>query len=123
MLMDLESFRAYCLSLRGVTESLPFGPDTLVFKVSGKMFALASLDTEELSVNLKCDPEMAISLREQYDFVKPGYHMNKQHWNTVTGQRGLTEALLKQWINHSYDLIVSALPKKIQQELLSSESP
>jgi predicted DNA-binding protein (MmcQ/YjbR family) len=114
--MNIEEFRTYCLSKKGVTESFPFGEDTLVLKVLDKMFALANLDGP-LSVNLKCDPEKAAELREQYKAVKPGYHMNKQHWNTVLINGTVSDVLIKEWIDHSYSLVVNSLPKIKQQQL------
>ncbi len=114
--MDIESFREYCLSKPMVTEEVPFGPDTLVFKVAGKMFALADIEQFE-SINLKCDPELAIQLREQYPDVTPGYHMNKKHWNTVNTSGLIGDELFRQWIDDSYDLVVKGLPKKLQEEL------
>jgi len=113
--MDIEEFRQYCLSKPGTTEDCPFGPDTLVFKVMGKMFSLCSI-SEFGDVNLKCDPERAVELREQYDQIKPGYHMNKTHWNTVTLE-GLSQVLICDLIDHSYDLVKDSLPKKIREEL------
>lgn len=110
--MNIEAFRAYCLHKPGVEETLPFGPDTLVFKVMGKMFAATGLDEEAFRVNLKCDPERAQQLREEHPQIIPGWHMNKKHWNTVYFEDGLEEALLLQLIDHSYDLVVSGLPKK-----------
>ncbi len=115
--MNIEELREYCLAKKGVTESFPFDEATLVFKVSGKMFALTDL-VDAFSVNLKCDPEKAIELREQYPCVIPGYHMNKQHWNTVVIDGSVNDKLLKEWIDHSYDLIVKSLTKKQQQEIL-----
>jgi predicted DNA-binding protein (MmcQ/YjbR family) len=115
--MDIETFRNYCLSKKGVTEDLPFGPDNLVFKIMGKMIALASLDEVPLRVNLKCDPERALSLREEYpENILPGYHMNKMHWNTLVLD-GLPKAIIFGLVDHSYKLVVLGLPKKIQQEL------
>ncbi len=114
--MNIEEFRSYCLSKKGVTESFPFGEDTLVLKVLDKMFALANLDGP-LSVNLKCDPEKAAELREQYKAVKPGYHMNKQHWNTIEMDGSVAIKTIKEWIDHSYDLVISKLPKVKQNEL------
>jgi len=110
--MHIESFRTYCLSKKGVTESFPFDESTLVFKVGGKMFALTDLDTPELKVNLKCDPEKAISLREQYPEIIPGFHMNKKHWNTVQFNSNIGVKLFKELIDHSYDLVIQSLPKK-----------
>jgi len=114
--MNIEEFREYCLAKKGVTESFPFDDSTLVLKVSDKMFALANLDGP-LSLNLKCDPEKAIELRETYEAVKPGYHMNKQHWNTIEIDGSISLKIIKQLIDHSYDLVVSKLPKVKQKAL------
>lgn len=111
--MHLEQFRQYCLSLPATEETLPFDEDTLVFKVAGKMFALANMTVFE-SINLKCDPEQAIELRERYAAVLPGYHMNKQHWNTVLIDGSISNQLLLQWTKDSYDLVVQSLSKKIR---------
>jgi predicted DNA-binding protein (MmcQ/YjbR family) len=110
--MNLEEIRDFCLQLKGVTEEFPFGPETIVYKVKGKVFLLTSLDSEELSFNVKCEPELAAELREQYPSVLPGYHMNKKHWNTVKVDGRVSEKLLYQWIRNSYELVVAALPKK-----------
>ncbi|MBS1607707.1 MAG: MmcQ/YjbR family DNA-binding protein [Bacteroidetes bacterium] len=115
--MDIESLRNYCLKKKAVTEELPFGPDTLVFKVKGKVFLLTSLDTEVLQFNVKCDPDKAVELRERYDAVQPGYHMNKKHWNTVIVDGRLSQQLLKEMIDDSYNLVVESLPKKVKEEL------
>ena len=109
--MDIESFQQYCLSLPETTEEFPFGPDTLVYKVRGKMFALANLEIFD-SINLKCDPENAIELREKYPAVTPGYHMNKKHWNSIAIDHSINDTILKTWIQHSYDLVVSGMPKR-----------
>lgn len=102
----------------GVEETLPFGPDTLVYKVMGKAFALTGLDAEVFRVNLKCDPERAIELREDHpDLIIPGWHMNKQHWNTVYFEEGLPEKLLQELIDHSYQLVIDGFPKKLKEEL------
>ena len=114
--MDIEQFRNYCIQKTGVTEELPFGPDTLVFKVMGKMFALCSIDNFT-SMNLKCDPEKAIELRERYGAVKPGFHMNKKHWNTVDLNGDMHQEELLKLIDDSYDLVVSGLSKKLRDEL------
>ncbi len=122
--MNIESYFEYCLSKKGVTEHFPFDEDTLVFKVGGKMFALASLKEWEKgnpSVNLKCDPEGAEELRAEYDDVQPGYHMSKVHWNTVKVNGDLSDKFLKELIDHSYDLVFKSLTKKIQGEVLGSE--
>jgi predicted DNA-binding protein (MmcQ/YjbR family) len=108
--MNIEEFRDYCILKAGVTEETPFGPDTLVFKVGGKVFALTDLVTFT-SINLKCDPERAIELRERYHAIKPGYHMNKKHWNTVLIDNSLNDPLIKELIDHSYELVVAGLPK------------
>lgn len=105
--MDLETFRDYCLTKPGATEDTPFGPDNLVFKVGGKMFALASLDEIPARVNLKCDPERALDLRDRYEEVQPGYHMNKKHWNTVTLSGGIPDAEVRRMIDDSYNLVAA----------------
>lgn len=117
--MDIETFRAYCLAKKGVEETFPFGPETLVFKVMGKIFAITGLDSDTFRVNLKCDPDRALELREEHEDIVPGWHMSKIHWNTVFFENGLSNAFLKELIDHSYDLIVSSLPKSVQQELQS----
>jgi len=109
--MDLAQFREYCLGKSCATESTPFGPDVLVFKVHGKMFALAALDEVPIRVNLKCDPDLALELRDCYEQVTPGYHMNKKHWNTVEIEGGIPELELRKMIDHSYDLVARSLPK------------
>lgn len=109
--MNVETIREYCLSKPSVEEALPFGPDTLVFKISGKIFLLMGLDSEQLSFNVKCDPAKAIELREEFPCVIPGYHMNKKHWNTVIVDGPVPSKQLKEWIDHSYDL-VAPKPKK-----------
>jgi len=115
--MDLEQFREYCLSRVAATESMPFGEGVLVFKVAGKIFALAALDEFPTTVNLKCDPDLALELRDRYEQVRPGYHMNKKHWNTVEIDSGVPEAELRKMIEHSYDLVVRALPKAQRDQL------
>jgi len=107
--MDLASFREYCLSKPGATEDMPFGDDVLVFKAGGKMFALAPLDEVPATANLKCDPDLALELRDRYDQVRPGYHMNKRHWNTVEIDSGLPDSELCKMIDHSYELVVQSL--------------
>jgi predicted DNA-binding protein (MmcQ/YjbR family) len=110
--VDLETFREYCLTKPDVAESTPFGVDTLVFKVGGKIFALASLNDVPPRVNLKCDPERALDLRDRYEEVQPGYHMSKKHWNTVELGGRIPEPELRRMIDHSYALVVARLPKK-----------
>jgi predicted DNA-binding protein (MmcQ/YjbR family) len=114
--MNVEQFRTYCLSKSGVEEGLPFGPDVLVFKVMGKIFALCPLDPFD-SVNLKCDPEHAIALREQYSEVIPGYHMNKKHWNTIQLDGRISDKLLREWTDHSYELVKASLPARTREKL------
>ena len=114
--MNLESFRKYCLSKKGVTEDFPFGEDTICFKVSGKIFAITSYDVP-LSVNLKCDPERAVELREMYEEVQPGYHMNKKHWNTVNFEGRISDKELKFISDHSYELVVNGLSRKQKEDL------
>jgi predicted DNA-binding protein (MmcQ/YjbR family) len=102
--MNIENIRDYCLSKKNVTEGFPFGEDTLVFKVNGKIFVLANLDGD-LSVNLKCDPAWALELREKYNSVIPGYHMNKTHWNTIKIDGSVPDKEINSWIDHSYELV------------------
>ena len=109
--MNIEIYREYCLSLQGTSEGMPFDDKTLVFKVVGKMFALTGIENFE-SVNLKCNPERAIELREKYSCVLPGYHMNKKHWNTVRVNEELNDEQILELTKHSYDLVVAKLPKK-----------
>ena len=103
--MNIETLREYCLSKPGSEETLPFGPDNLVYKVNGKIFLITGLDQEQLSFNVKCDPDLAIELREKYPCVMPGYHMNKKHWNTVIVDGSVSMKQLKHWIDHSYELV------------------
>lgn len=110
--MNIEWLRNYCLSKPGAEETLPFGPDTLVFKVSGKAFLLTGFDNDPLRFNVKCDPEKALELREEFACVLPGYHMNKKHWNTIVADGSVSSKQLKEWIDHSYDLVTASLPKK-----------
>jgi predicted DNA-binding protein (MmcQ/YjbR family) len=113
--MNLETVREYCLKKKAATESLPFDDETLVFKVAGKMFALLSL-SGDWGLNLKCDPDKAVDLREKYSDIAPGYHMNKIHWNTINLYGVLSEKLVFELIDHSYHLIVNSLTKKNKQE-------
>ena len=109
--MNIEAFREYCLRKPAATEGTPFGPDNIVFKVAGKMFALAALDEVPPAVNLKCDPDLALELRDRYEQVRPGYHMNKKHWNTVVLDGVIPPAEIRKMIDDSYDLVVQSLPK------------
>lgn len=110
--MDIEQLRDYCLGKPETEEGLPFGPNVLVFKVKGKMFLLASLDTAPLQFNVKCNPDLADELREQFNCVLPGYHMNKQHWNTIIVDGSVSNNQLKEWIDASYELILNGKKKK-----------
>jgi predicted DNA-binding protein (MmcQ/YjbR family) len=111
-IVDLEDFREYCLTKPKATEGTPFGPDTLVFKVGGKIFAIASLDDLPARVNLKCDPERALDLRDRYEEVQPGYHMNKKHWNTIELGGRIPGKELRRLIDHSYELVVGRSRKR-----------
>jgi predicted DNA-binding protein (MmcQ/YjbR family) len=112
--MNIEQLREYCLSKKEATEGFPFGEDTLVFKVKGKIFMIVSLNRPQLQFNVKCESEKAIELREQYNAIQPGYHMNKKLWNTVIVDGSVPQYLLKQMIDDSYLLIVRSLAKKEQ---------
>ncbi len=115
--MNYEDLQQYCSSKKGVTEEFPFDESTLVFKVMGKAFALSGLNEVEARVNLKCDPDKAIELREEYSDIIPGFHMNKKHWNTVYIERELSDVLIKELIDHSYELVVNKLTRKVKEEL------
>jgi len=114
--MNIEELRDYCLDKPGTTEGLPFGEETLVFKVGGKIFLLIGLE-QATSFNAKCDPERAIELRDQYHEIIPGYHMNKKHWNTVNMDGELKPALIRELIDHSYELVLKSLPKKLRESI------
>jgi len=116
--MNIESFREYCLSFKGAEECLPFDENTLVFKVGNKMYALTDIQSFA-SINVKCDPEIAVELREKYTSVIPGYHMNKKHWNTLLMDNSLNSNDIKKWVSDSYNLVFNSLPKKIKEEILS----
>ena len=109
--MNIETLREYCLSKPGAEETLPFGPDTLVYKVNGKIFLLTGLDEVQLSFNVKCDPDKAIELREEFPCVLPGYHMNKKHWNTIVVDGSVSTKQLKEWVDHSYELVAGKKKK------------
>ncbi|WP_139958553.1 MmcQ/YjbR family DNA-binding protein [Flavicella sediminum] len=115
--MNIEELRAYCLSKAYVTESFPFDEKTLVFKVGGKMFALTGLERFPPAINLKCDPDYALELRDVYEAIQPGFHMNKKHWNTIYYQDEVSPTLLLKLVDHSYDLVVKSLTKKVKTEL------
>lgn len=114
--MDIEAFRSYCLAKNGVTEEFPFGEDVLVYKVAGKIFVLTDLQNFD-SINLKVDPEVGEDLRERYTAVQPGYHMNKKHWITVLMDGSIPDKLVYQWIENSYQLVVSSLTKRQKSAL------
>lgn len=115
--MNAEELRAYCLGLKGVEEGFPFDAHTLVFKVGGKLFLLLSLDAHPLRFNAKCHPELALALRAAHTSVLPGYHMNKQHWNTIVCDGSVPKQKLLEWVNHSYTLVFESLSKKIKQQI------
>ncbi len=119
--MDVESLRTYCLSKKGTTEDLPFGEDTLVFRVMGKIYALIGLKSERQRVNLKCDPDRALQLRDQYPEIVPGYHMNKKHWNTVYLEGDLGNSLIRDMVDHSYELVARGLKKSDRDKLAGLE--
>jgi predicted DNA-binding protein (MmcQ/YjbR family) len=117
--MNIEDLREYCISKQGVTESFPFDQTTLVFKVIDKVFTLTGIDDFNF-ISLKCDPEKAIDLREMHEGVTGAYHMNKEHWNSVSTLGDISDKLIYGWIDDSYDLIVASLTKKLQTRLESS---
>ena len=110
--MNIETLREYCLTKTGVEETFPFGPDNLVYKVNGKVFLITGLEEEQLSFNVKCDPDKAIELREEFPCVLPGYHMNKKHWNTILVDGSVSNKQLKEWIDWSYELAAKKSSKK-----------
>jgi len=115
--MDASELREWCLRQPGAAEEFPFGPEHSVFKVAGKMFALSALDRTPLEVSAKCEPDLAVSLRASYPAIRPGYHLNKRHWNTITIDGALPDQLVRDLVEDSYDLVVSALPKRVREEL------
>jgi predicted DNA-binding protein (MmcQ/YjbR family) len=115
--MNVEDIREYCINKKGVKESLPFGENTLVFKVGGKMFLLLDINSSPPEFNVKCDPDRAVELREKYDFIVPGYHMSKKHWNTVSCAPASSHRFILEQIDHSYDLVFEGLPAKIKASL------
>lgn len=116
-MLDSAAIQAHCLSKPGTTEDMPFGEETLVFRVMGKMFALLDIVGVPTTVNLKCDPERAIELRERYDAVQPGYHQNKKHWNTVTLDGSVPDGEIRAMVDHSYDLVAKGLTRAQREEL------
>ena len=117
MNVDAAELRRWCLAPSGAVEDFPFGPEHWVFKVGGKMFALSALERTPLEVSAKCEPELALQLRDTYNAIRPGYHLNKRHWNTITLDGGFSDQLVRELIADSYDLVVSALPKRTREQL------
>jgi predicted DNA-binding protein (MmcQ/YjbR family) len=115
--MDATDLRQWCLQHAGAIEDFPFGPEHSVFKVAGKIFALSALEHEPLRVSVKCEPELAVELRNTYREIRPGYHLNKRHWNTVALDGGLPDQLVRDLVEDSYDLVVSALSKRVREQL------
>ena len=115
--MDGCELRAWCLHQAGAVEDFPFGPEHSVFRVAGKVFALSALDRVPLGVSVKCEPDLAVGLRDTYAAIRPGYHLNKRHWNTITLDGSLPDELVRDLIEDSYDLVVSALPKRTRDQL------
>src|SRR5687767_10574317 len=115
--VDALALRRWCLEQPGAVEEFPFGPEHSVFKVGGKMFALSALDRTPLEVSVKCEPELAVHLRDSYAAIRPGYHLNKRHWNTITLDGSLSDQLVREFVEDSYDLVVSALPKRTREQL------
>jgi predicted DNA-binding protein (MmcQ/YjbR family) len=115
--VDAAGLRTWCLAQSGAVEDFPFGPEHSVFKVGGKMFALSTLERRPLEVSAKCEPDLALQLRDTYSAIRPGYHLNKRHWNTITLDGSLSDELVRELITDSYDLVVSALPKRTREEL------
>lgn len=122
--MNIQQFYEYCLSKKGVTEHFPFDDDALVFKVGGKMFCLTSLSDWEKgtpSLNLKCNPDRAAELRAEYEAINPGYHMSKKHWNTVNFNRDVSDKMMRELIDHSYELVFNSLTQKLRDAILKKE--
>jgi predicted DNA-binding protein (MmcQ/YjbR family) len=115
--MDAAELRRWCLAQPGAVEDFPFGPEHSVFKVGGKMFALTTIDRRPLEVSVKCEPELAVELRASYGAIRPGYHLNKRHWNTITLDGSLADQLVRDLIQDSYDLVADALPKRTRKQL------
>jgi predicted DNA-binding protein (MmcQ/YjbR family) len=115
--MNAAGLRAWCLGRPGAIEEHPFGPEHSVFKVAGKMFALSALERTPLEVSVKCEPELAVALRRSYPAIRPGYHLNKRHWNTITLDGSLSDRLVCEFVEDSYDLVVSALPARVREQL------
>jgi predicted DNA-binding protein (MmcQ/YjbR family) len=123
LVMDLSALRECCLSKPGATESRPFGPGVSVMKVGGRIFAIVPEQAEPPTISLKCEPDIAIALRNAYEAVRPGYHLNKRHWNTVTLDGTLADRRVREWIEDSYDLVVNGLPRRLRDEITAGNSP
>lgn len=121
--MDACELRRWCLAQGGAVEDFPFGREHSVFKVGGKMFAISALERAPLAVSVKCEPELALQLRTAYAAIRPGYHLNKRHWNTITLDGSLPDQLVRDLIEDSYDLVVSVLPKRAREQLGADELP
>ena len=115
--VNASELRRWCLHQAGAIEEFPFGPETSVFKVAGKIFSLSALDRVPLEVSVKCEPELAVALRDSYPAIRPGYHLNKRHWNTIRLDGSLADELVRDLVEDSYDLVVSALPKRVREQL------
>jgi len=115
--VDAGELRRWCLAQPGAVEDFPFGPGPSVFKVGGKMFAISALDRAPLEVSVKCEPELALQLRVTYAAIRPGYHLNKRHWNTVTLDGSVSDAMVRDMVEDSYDLIVAAMPRAVRERL------
>ena len=118
--MDIEHARDFCLALPETTEGFPFGPDVLVFKVAGRMFATLAMDEDPARMNVKCDPDDAVRLRDEYECVEPGYHMNKRHWNTLVLDGSVVNAVVEGWIRDSWTLVARSLKKADRVRLLGA---
>jgi predicted DNA-binding protein (MmcQ/YjbR family) len=122
--MDVAELRRWCLAQAAAIEDFPFGPENSVFKVGGRIFALSALHRTPLQVSVKCEPELAVQLRRSYGAIRPGYHLNKRHWNTITLDGSLSDQLVRELIEDSYDLVVDALPKRTREQLgLAPQQP
>jgi predicted DNA-binding protein (MmcQ/YjbR family) len=115
--MDRAELRRWCLAQAGAVEDFPFGPETSVFKVGGKVFALSALDRTPLEVSVKCEPELAVDLRESHGAIRPGYHLNKRHWNTITLDGSVADQLVRELVEDAYDLVAGSLPKRVRAAL------
>ncbi len=118
--MNLTLLRAHCLAKQGATEGHPFGPGVLVMKVGGKIFAIIGEDDQPISISLKCEPEIAIFLRDAYPAVQPGYHLSKRHWNTITIDGSIDDRIILDWVDDSYDLVVDGLSRQVRAQIFGA---